>query len=222
MGSCSVPVLATLHQKRGIALLAKLDFLNIYNIEINYGLTICNISLSCCSTKNQITLHSCPRFAILNAQQLLGQNLFNNYWYYSVLLFSDWHGATVSPSSRNRNDKENSKFHCCHYFLVFSSLNLSIVIGNVWYSERRKIQGKEVQFSLSFLWISGSRIYTVKFWLWLCLCEYYIISLRFYKTECSDDLILMLFMVTLNILGSWTYLPAYDHSWIDWVHGKCG
>lgn len=47
---------------------SKVGFLNIYNIKINYGLTICNISISCCSTKNQITLHSCPRFVILNAQ----------------------------------------------------------------------------------------------------------------------------------------------------------
>ena len=44
------------------------------------------------------------------------------------------------------------------WFLVSGS----VLSDCVAFSERGEIQGKEVQFSLSFLWISGSRVPTVK------------------------------------------------------------
>lgn len=75
-----------------------------------------------------------------------------NYWCYSVLLFSDWHGATAGPSSRNRNDKENDNFHCCCYFLFFFfSEPLSIVIGDVWYFRKKEgtREGSSVQYVIS-------------------------------------------------------------------------
>lgn len=91
----------------------------LWNLD-NLRLTVCNISLSFSSTKNQITLHSCPRFVILNARLTTYANLFNAITGgVMFFLFSDWHRATISSFSGDWNDKENSKFHCRHCFLFF-------------------------------------------------------------------------------------------------------
>jgi hypothetical protein len=54
-------------------------------------------------------------------------------------------------------------------------------------------------------------------------CDYaYVSTVPLYFRKLMNVLILMAILITLNNLGSWTYLPAYDCSWIDGVHGNCG
>ena len=104
--------------------------------------------------------------------------------------------------------------------LCFSSLNLSILIGDVWFFRKKEHtrDGSSVRSVISSdirLEDLYHQILTATMLMWVL----YLCILENWMSWSADPYGNIL--ITLNNLGSWTHLPAYDCSWTDWVHGNC-
>jgi len=161
-----LPCSSSCHRSLGerLCMTCIIEFTRYYFTFENWRSQTCFCSFSWSCIKNLITQHSYLRYMIWYGSS-------SSKFYLAQLLmtfpFPDRYRAALSSFSRSRNEQENSKFHYIFFsiteFLLFWCFN--------WFLERRKVQGKKIQFSVPLLWFSSPRIATIKLRLQLCLCK---------------------------------------------------
>ena len=103
--------------------------------------------------------------------------------------------------------------------LQMLEVTINLTLFSLWCTERRNLQGKEIQRNLPLFWLSSSWIIAVKIWLWLCLCMCHhwwinIFSLSTVESsECVNILILFRFLV---IYATIFWQLAWTGIWQQW------
>lgn len=112
-------------------------------------------------------------------QKMIGANMLQQQkkkgWSLKCLfcfLSSDWDGEASCVSRGDWNEQALGMIHLYVYSSCLQHLEtlLDMILLNLWnLTERRHIQGEEVQCYLSLLWLPSSWISPIEVRLWLCI-----------------------------------------------------